>query len=1081
MPDPLPFAALLRRLAADADTVPDGELLGRFVRSGDAAAFELLVWRHGGLVWDVCRRMLAPDRGAAEDACQATFLALATRAGRVRDGRALAGWLHRVAVRACLDLIAGRRPVRPLVDRADRRPGPAQAAADGEVRALLDAGVNRLPERYRLPFVLCELEGLSNREAAAVLGCAVGTVESRLTRARQRLRRWLSERGVSPAAAVPASVRAAMVRVALPGSAVAASVRALADRAVRSAAAAKLGAAVAAGLLLVVSAAGFGLMPAGPPPAKPEEGKTGIVRRVDADGLPLPAGAVARLGSSRLRHGSWVKDVCFSADGKRLASVGHDNAVRVWDAATGRQLFAVSRDDGGFDRVAFAPGGQIVVAAGRDRAKKVDLSRIDVKTGVMLERLTVEAAAPEGPAIRFSADGARLAIGDVATKELLVIDAGTGRALWKAATAGETPGGVAFAANGNAVAVATTGGRLFLFGRDGQRIAAHRAEGASFKNVAVRPDGAAVVAQDTAPRWRTLVAWEWRSGTAQVWRLPADYTLLCSPDGKTLVCSAYGFTAAKLDPTDRRIGANRAVTFESMVEATCAAYRPDGKVIAFGTIGGVICLYDSESGKPVAPSASPPHEVRWLRFSPDGTTLYGWAADWFSWDIASGKQARVTNAGWNYGVPLSPDGTRTVRTFWTPAFFPRSGADGETRLDVCDVRSGAVLHSSLGAKYRMTESLDFTPDGKGVVAVSQDNSIFAWEIAPLKELVRMTGHQGRPQYRAVSADGRVLVTATLNSPPEEFPVRAWDLKTGRQLAKLNSGVGVGGVAASGDGRRLAALAYTNAAGKPDPRHRASVWDVASGKLLATVPQGGDGGHVALSPDGRLVAVSASWGREVGVFEVAGGGERFRFRHDGEVTGLAFAPGGKALAAASKDAPVILWDVVGALGEPLEWSAGIADRAWDDLADEPRKAFAAMRRLRAHPAKALPLLRERAKLPAAPGPKALAKLLGDLDADALQTRDQASATLASYGEVIRGALEAELQRDTPPEAHIRLRRLIKRLDAPSGDNLRLLRAVEVVEAIGSAEARALLEAWAGGSAGAAVAAEAKAALARRRER
>src|SRR5262245_21576801 len=124
MPDPLPFATLLRRLAADAGTIADAELLDRFVCTGDQAAFELLVWRHGRLVWNVCRRMLAPDRDAAEDASQATFLALASRASRVRDGEAISGWLHRVAVRVSLDLLASRRPVRPLTDRADGQRGP---------------------------------------------------------------------------------------------------------------------------------------------------------------------------------------------------------------------------------------------------------------------------------------------------------------------------------------------------------------------------------------------------------------------------------------------------------------------------------------------------------------------------------------------------------------------------------------------------------------------------------------------------------------------------------------------------------------------------------------------------------------------------------------------------------------------------------------------------------------------------------------------------------------------------------------------------------------------------------------------
>src|SRR5207244_11585237 len=157
-----------------------------------------------------------------------------------------------------------------------------------------------------------------------------------------------------------------------------------------------------------------------------------------------------------------------------------------------------------------------------------------------------------------------------------------------------------------------------------------------------------------------------------------------------------------------------------------------------------------------------------------------------------------------------------------------------------------------------------------------------------------------------------------NEPPEEFPRRVWDLKTGKELATLKPEADVTAVAASGDGRRVAALAYTNSAGKPDPR--ATVWDVPTGKVLARVSQGGNAGEIAMSPDGRLVAVSARGKGDVRVYEVAGGNERFAFRHEGEISSLAFAPDGRTLAAASKDAPIYLRDVTGErLGKLPAWA------------------------------------------------------------------------------------------------------------------------------------------------------------------
>ena len=93
MPDPNPLAALVRRISPGYSDVPDVELLDRFVQSADQAAFELLVWRHGAMVWGVCRRILGPDRDAAEDACQAVFVALARHAARLGGRRAVAAWL----------------------------------------------------------------------------------------------------------------------------------------------------------------------------------------------------------------------------------------------------------------------------------------------------------------------------------------------------------------------------------------------------------------------------------------------------------------------------------------------------------------------------------------------------------------------------------------------------------------------------------------------------------------------------------------------------------------------------------------------------------------------------------------------------------------------------------------------------------------------------------------------------------------------------------------------------------------------------------------------------------------------------
>jgi RNA polymerase sigma factor (sigma-70 family) len=169
---------------------------------GGEAAFRVLIHRHGPMVLGICRRVLG-DEHAAEDAFQTTFLVLVKKAGRLRDRTLLGNWLYGVALRiASKEKARGsrRRLIEQRVtERSVELDGPIDQA---ELRSVIDEEIRRLPERYRAPLVLCHLEGLRHEEAARRLGCPVGTIESRLSRARAQLKARLERRGLAPTASV---------------------------------------------------------------------------------------------------------------------------------------------------------------------------------------------------------------------------------------------------------------------------------------------------------------------------------------------------------------------------------------------------------------------------------------------------------------------------------------------------------------------------------------------------------------------------------------------------------------------------------------------------------------------------------------------------------------------------------------------------------------------------------------------------------------------------------------------------------------------------------------------------------------
>jgi RNA polymerase sigma factor (sigma-70 family) len=300
----------LRRLDASRGD-SDAHLLGRFAAGGDEAAFTALLARHGPMVLSACRRVLGD--ADAEDAFQATFLVLARKAGSVRRPDALAGWLHGVACRVALKARAIRRArsareAGGTGDQPDRRPDPLEELSARDLLVVLEEEVSRLPEHYRMPIVLCCLEGVSQEEAARRLCWTAGAVKGRLERGRRRLQQRLARRGLAPAAAtaalavagrsaaeVPAGLLGSTTRAALAfaasdstaGVEVSEQVMTLANGGLQAMSQSKLKAVVVIVVALGTAGAGMGWLAAGSeeklqdkasPPAK------------KADGPPVPGG-----------------------------------------------------------------------------------------------------------------------------------------------------------------------------------------------------------------------------------------------------------------------------------------------------------------------------------------------------------------------------------------------------------------------------------------------------------------------------------------------------------------------------------------------------------------------------------------------------------------------------------------------------------------------------------------------------------------------------------------------------------------------------------------------------------------------
>jgi RNA polymerase sigma factor (sigma-70 family) len=219
-----PMSVVVRQLRntvlGDEAGATDGQLLHAFIRRRDEAAVAALVRRHGPMVWGVCRRLLRSHHDA-EDAFQATFLTLVRKAATIRPVEMVGNWLYGVARQTAVKAraVAAKRSARERQMAETSEPASAPEDLWHDLEPLLDVEIARLPEKYRVLIVLCDLEGKTRKEVAKHLGCPEGTAASRLARARTMLARRLARRGVTVSGGLLGAMLSAHAAVAsVPGT-----------------------------------------------------------------------------------------------------------------------------------------------------------------------------------------------------------------------------------------------------------------------------------------------------------------------------------------------------------------------------------------------------------------------------------------------------------------------------------------------------------------------------------------------------------------------------------------------------------------------------------------------------------------------------------------------------------------------------------------------------------------------------------------------------------------------------------------------------------------------------------------------
>jgi len=1116
------FARLNDPAQVSPDRSSDSELIARFVRTSDSAALELLFWRHGPLVWSVCRRILGASADA-EDAFQATFVVLARKARTIANRAAFAGWLHRVAWRTALTVRKTRYRLMSREFPIENAGGvhqdddPSLRLQSAEENEILDRELARLPQKYRLPLILCDLENWTRDAAAVELNCPIGTLNSRLSRGRDMLRLRLQRCGVTFAGLtavlmMPPAVSATWQRLCAGPST---AVQQLADSTIRSMALMGVKKAFAALALSGMLIAGTAMMALGladgpknpPPPVKdsakdlpiaPEKKKEAASRFIDPHGAPLPEGAVARIGSSRLRHADVVTGLRYSPDGKWLASVSTsaaDATARLWDADTGKQqlVVTVKTGDGGrrsakdicrdlgfskdgkqffvidtesFRAFDIAGGNELFAHAfPKNALPKNALPKNKKKPGVGPGDLIGAAISPDGKTYVLIQRHGLIEIRDVGDGKVLKTTEHPFQ-MYPYASIEFSPDGRHFVAGEREVAneqlslpvIEVATGKIIS-----------RIEGADlFSSLRFVPGTDNLVGLGAyKPTKRVVNLVDWRTGKS-LRSIDVDSTtsaLAVSPDGKSLIAGTAQRTFCQIID----IGTGKELArIPSTFSLTALAFSPDGKLLAgIRAFSGAISVWDMAT-RDYHATAAEPVSFHGVHFGADSNSLAIPERDHPLIDWRTGAIIeRLTDTSERPGLRagLSPDRR------W---FAKRTFAKEEMSIAVVDSKTGKEFRNFKGHK-QFVQSLSFSRDGSRLASGSYDKTIRVWSLKDGNEIAQftapeLTGHE----HIALSDNGRIMAVGVTQGIAygSGSIILIWDVDARKRLARVEAETWFfAEVAISPDGKWLAA------GGGEDNRNRGQkpeetavhIWETATGRPVHALPGHNckyvhPGAHCAFSLDSRLLVTGDAAGK-LRIWEVLSGQEVRSFAGHHSTVTARFSPDGKLLVAASDDAPCFIWDVINASNKVKPMTAAELQGSWNDLGlEDARKAFQAIERLAANPDRAVELIRKNLKTAVAIDPKRLEMLIGDLVSDQFAQRKSATAELTRIAEHIEPALREKLGSTNSEEERTRLESILKTLETPTPKRIEESRALSALEFIGNAEAIRLLEELAGGAKG-----------------